>query len=54
VQKTAVKQPIRLLPAENTLWSLQKGAAKQEANAPIFIHAHIPLAGYDLTNNHTF
>ena len=33
---------------------LKNGAAKQEAGTPIFIGAHIQLAGYDLANNHTF
>jgi hypothetical protein len=33
---------------------LKNGARNQEVFTPIFIHAHIQLAGSDLTNNHTF
>ena len=33
---------------------LKNGAPKQEAWTPIFIDAHIQLAGCDLANNHTF
>ena len=33
---------------------LKNGAPNQETHAPIFIRAHIQLAGHDLTNNHTF
>ena len=31
---------------------LKNGAPKQEAHAPIFVRAHIQLAGGDLPNNH--
>ena len=53
-KNTAAKQPIRLLPAENTLWSLKTAHQSRRPATPIFISAHIPLAGDDLTNNHTF
>ena len=33
---------------------LKNGAPNQETHAPIFIRAHIQLAGLDLANNHTF
>ena len=42
-------------PAATTYRKLLKnGAPNREAHAPIFIRAHIQLAGHNLTNNHTF
>ena len=56
-KNTAAKQLSSWLhPAVTTYFEshLKNGALNQEAHAPIFIHAHIQLAGDDLTNNHTF